>query len=148
MVGLPDETCWVIFLSMSVLGPVKFDIPAGAQPLIKFARMLLDVADVDELQFQFINIKPVEARFRLEVGDGDAPANLLLDKSQILEDFLFRERSTANGFAVFSPTDKILPGGLQIQVGIVKRMIGFKPEFILILWGVPHSSRAFNDRLF
>ena len=74
---------------ISALGPGKFDIPAGTQSLIEFARMLLNVADVDELQFEFVNTNAVEARVRLQVDGGDAPDNLLLDKGEILEDFFF-----------------------------------------------------------
>lgn len=35
-----------------MVGPVMFYILAGTQLFIKFARMLLTLADVDELQFQ------------------------------------------------------------------------------------------------
>jgi hypothetical protein len=58
---LAGTSLWWFFLSMSVFSPVKFDISASTQPLIKLARVLLDVADVDELQFQFINAEPVKA---------------------------------------------------------------------------------------
>ncbi len=132
---------------MSALCPVKFDIPAGTQPLIEFARMLLDVADVDELQFEFVNTNAVEARFRLQVSERNAPDNLLLDKSEILEDISFRKGRSAYGFAVSSPTEKILPGWLQIQMGIVERVISYEPASILVLRRVPHSFWAFDDCL-
>jgi hypothetical protein len=63
----------------------------------------------------------------------------LLDKIEILEDFFFRKRRTAYGLGVASPTDKVLPGWLQIQMGIVKGMIGLEPGSILVPWGVPQS---------
>ena len=119
---------------MSVFGPVKFDIPASTQPLIKFARMLLDVADVDHLQLEFVDVKLMEARRRLEVNHGDHPGHLLFDMGQVLEDLLLRKRGGASGLAVASPSDKVLSGRLQVEMGKVECMIGDEPEPIPALW--------------
>src|SRR3990172_7082520 len=111
---------WSFALPVYVPCPAKFDIFTGAQSFIEFACMLLDMADVVELRFQFIERKAVETRFCFEVSHGDAFGNLLLDESQIFEDFLFRKFVAADRLVMFFPGDKFLPGGLQIQMCIVE----------------------------
>jgi hypothetical protein len=60
--------------------------------------------------------KLAEARVCLEVDDGDAPENLLLDEGEVWEDFSLRERWAAHRFGVAPPMDMVTPGRLQAKV--------------------------------
>jgi hypothetical protein len=96
--------------------------------------MVLNVADSDDLKFEFVNMKLMETRRRLEVNEAHLQGNFPFDMGQVLEGIFFRKWGGASGLAVAFPADEVLSGGLQVEVGVVECMIGSEPEPILVLW--------------
>ena len=110
--------------------------------------MLLDMSNVDKLQFQFINRIPVKARFRLQVREGDSLHHLLLFKSQIFKHFVLGERHITIWIVVLFPGNEILLGILQIEMHVEDGVIGLAPEFKLIPRGILDRLRAVKNDLF
>ena len=77
-------------LTVPLFRPSEFNIAAGAQPLIELARVVLDMANGDKLQFKFVNAKLLESGRGLEVQDGDPSGYLLFDMGQVAE-YIFLE---------------------------------------------------------
>ena len=99
---------------VSLFCPSEFDLATRTQSLVELARVVLDIANGDELRFEFVNAKLMESRRGLEVQVWYLSGYLLFDICQVPENLFLRKRGGAGGLGVAFRADEVLSGGLQV----------------------------------
>ena len=138
---------WSFLLLVPLQSPAEFNT-VRSEPFVEFTDMLLNVADVVELQFHFVREKVRKTRTAIQVHYGDLLDHFTFHGPKMFQDLFFGHRRPL--FAVL----RLFPAGVtpvryfQVPMGIIQRVVCNEPEPVPVLWVVPYVGRTFEDRLF
>ena len=122
--------------------------------------MVLNMADIVELEFYFLEGQPGKSRFCVQVHRRDLFLDFVFARVEVFENFIFAVRFSDLRFCmrrpgkvaeklvvlpVLLPRNKLFFRFLQVQVCIEENVVCNMPEFILEVFAVPKRRRAFGD---